>query len=262
MTAFDLDRADLRLLNSLTKYPSILTYHPMGERGRLGLDAPALDGELILTEKIDGTNARMIFTPDGRCLLGSRENLLWSSGDRIGDPAQGIVDALRPTAEGLNERRDAGRFFVLFGELFGGKITGGSRQYTSNGEVSFRLFDAIEFGDEHLGWLESRSAEELSAWREHGGQPFVAEARVEEFAAEFGLDRVPVLCRLPAAEFPRGLEECLGLLQERLPETQVRLDAQAGGRPEGIVIRDETRRQIYKLRFEDYERTLKAGRGR
>ncbi|WP_458689940.1 hypothetical protein [Nocardia tengchongensis] len=43
--------------------------------------------------------------PDGSWLLGSREELLCAKGDLIGNPAQGIVAALREFADGLAPTR-------------------------------------------------------------------------------------------------------------------------------------------------------------
>ena len=83
---------DLRKLNSATKYPSIPTYHSLGERGRL-LDQciDLAEQDLVATEKVDGTNSRIIILPDGMYLIGSREELLHAKGDLIHNPAQGIV---------------------------------------------------------------------------------------------------------------------------------------------------------------------------
>ncbi len=56
-------------LNTATKYPSILTYHNLGEKGSL-VESHVEDkvfesfDECYITEKIDGTNARIIFTED------------------------------------------------------------------------------------------------------------------------------------------------------------------------------------------------------
>lgn len=261
MREFRLAEAPLSALNTLTKYPSIATFHPLGEKGRLQPESYPLPpvGELILTEKIDGTNVRILLCPDGRYLLGSRENLLWANGDLIGDPALGIVDALKQTAGAINSVRQE-PFLVLFGELFGGKVTGASKQYSGMGKVGFRLFDAARFGDEHLGWLTEKPLSEISFWRETGRQNWLDERSLDELAATVGVERVPVLRRIDAASFPRTLEGAYALLQEVIPETRAALDEVAGKCPEGVVARSETRSKIYKLRFEDYERTLKPRR--
>ena len=60
----------LRKVNSATKYPSILTYHNLGNKGNVieglteGRSFPN-DSLLYVTEKIDGTNSRAVmFTDD------------------------------------------------------------------------------------------------------------------------------------------------------------------------------------------------------
>src|ERR1700735_5803566 len=90
--AFDIRRVDLGKLNSMTKYPSILTYHALGDKGVLQetVQVP-FSGRIICTEKVDGTNTRLIFCPDGSALVGSREDLLWERRDMTGNPAMGIV---------------------------------------------------------------------------------------------------------------------------------------------------------------------------
>ncbi|HEY7427666.1 MAG TPA: hypothetical protein VH682_25770 [Gemmataceae bacterium] len=91
-------------LNSMTKYPSILTYHALGHKGVLQetVQVP-FEGRIIGTEKVDGTNTRLIFCPDQSVLVGSREDLLWERRDLIGNPAMGIVEAVKETVHRLVE---------------------------------------------------------------------------------------------------------------------------------------------------------------
>jgi ATP-dependent RNA circularization protein (DNA/RNA ligase family) len=53
---------DLNKINSVTKYPRIETYHKIGERGRLmdEVQVDFSDQKVILTEKVDGVNGRII----------------------------------------------------------------------------------------------------------------------------------------------------------------------------------------------------------
>ncbi|MNJ03530.1 hypothetical protein D3C73_1638880 [compost metagenome] len=56
---------DLKKINSLTKYPSILTYHQLGERGRLNDELTELKGfsdsdDVYIYEKVNGENSRII----------------------------------------------------------------------------------------------------------------------------------------------------------------------------------------------------------
>lgn len=263
----DLREIDLGKLNSLTKYPSIPTFHMLGEKGRLteqSLPLPVTD--IIGTEKIDGTNARIILRParwDGPCwLLGSREELLCAEGDLIGDPALGIVKALREIADRLvnftlrDECLDS--LTVFFCEVYGGKVTASSRNYTKTGAVGFRLFDIMSCEQERAEeMIANMSREQIAGWRDSGGQSFLPEDKMRDMAATIGVERTPRI--LPAYPLPPDLAGAHKWLRDLLPgKTYADLDRNGdGGRPEGAVIRTLDRGFIAKLRFEDYERTLR-----
>jgi len=267
MPDFDLYSTDLDRLNSLTKYPSIPTYHPMGEKGRLTEEClldPAVDW-WSLTEKLDGTNVRIIFTPDGRVLLGSRENLLWSLNDLLYDPALRIVPALRDDARRWNDIRLAQsdpRYgcFVLYGELFGGKIGAACKNYTGSGRVAFSAFDVQFIHPEQVEWLRTKERDELASWREGNNQDWVTVRELDEVCGLLAVERVPHLRQAAAGEVPTGLAETQVFLQGCIQKSQALLDEGAQGRPEGVILRSSDRKRIYKLRFEDYERTLKPRR--
>ncbi|RYZ41915.1 MAG: hypothetical protein EOO71_10055 [Myxococcaceae bacterium] len=256
---FSLRSANLRSLNSLTKYPSIPTYHTLGERGRLGEPAIAFDGPVVGSEKVDGTNARMVFLPDGTYLLGSREEWLCASDDLIGNPALGIVEHLRPVADALREKRlDAGGITVVFGEVYGGNVTAHSKQYTGDKRVGYRVFDVVRLTDFEtpLAW----SGEQLSGWRESGGQPFISEDALQVFTREHGLELTPRIFEQDGSALPKDLEGAFAFLRTHVPTTRCALDAGAGQHTEGLVVRTRDRRTIAKMRFEDYERTLRVKR--
>lgn len=245
---------DLSVLNTATKYPSILTYHAMGEKGRLS-DARTVEPvtNLIVTEKVDGTNTRLIFMPDGRYLIGSREQLLHASGDIVANPALGIVDSIRPMADRLNDliNRKDDEITVAFLETFGGKTTAASKNYTSKLEFGHRLFDVCKVTVDQLdGRLE-----ELSLWRENGGQAFFGEDELQDFSDVMS---VPLTERLETEELPTDHAGVMSWLEQSLPETKVRLDPDANGVPEGVVVRSYDRKSIAKIRFVDYRRTLKG----
>lgn len=207
---FNVRQTDLNKLNSLTKYPSIATYHQIGERGVLQPTRVELEGRVSGTEKVDGTNSRVILLPgDGpRYLIGSREELLFGQGDLIGNPAQGIVAAVRETADRLAAALAPGdAIAVLFFESYGGNITAGSKQYTGEKRIGVRLFDVAVLADytDLLTWQPER----IAAWRESGGQPFLHTEALNALAREHGLDPVPPLFETDAAELPAGIEETL-----------------------------------------------------
>lgn len=256
-----LDRTtiNLKALNSLTKYPSIPTYHQLDPRNGGLLDTPiTFTGEVIGTEKVDGTNSRIILLPDGGYLLGSREELLYASGDLIGNPALGIVDNLGPVADNLppiDSGFDGDTALVYYLELYGGKIGGQAKQYTTRGSIGWRLFDValISGLSEKLSW----PAERISGWRDSGGQEFANEATLRDDADQAGLELTPRLFRKDAIAVPGSIENMHEFLIDQLPATQVALDGSAQGRAEGIVLRTPDRSVIAKARFQDYERTLK-----
>ncbi|MFF5226807.1 RNA ligase family protein [Dactylosporangium sp. NPDC000521] len=250
---FDVRAVDLRLLNSLTKYPSIPTYHTLDPRNG-GLTSPAtvFPGDVIATEKVDGTNSRIVLLPDGTYLIGSREELLYAKGDLIGNPALGIVEQLKPVAAGL-PAVDGIRVYFL--ELYGGKVGGAAKQYTSDSTLfGWRLFDVVDLPDWEppLSWPSSQ----ISAWREAGGQPFVPESQLASLAASAGLALTPRLWHRAGSSLPSGIAEMQELLTASLPATLVGLGGVAG-KAEGIVLRAPDRSVIAKARFQDYERTLR-----
>ena len=135
---------DLRKLNSATKYPSIPTYHSLGDRGSLLEETVSFDGQpLIATEKVDGTNSRIIVMPDGCYLIGSREELLHAKGDLVHNPALGIVDTLKPAADRISSdyQSPEDTITTVYLETYGGKTTAAAKQYTSNREFGYRVFD-------------------------------------------------------------------------------------------------------------------------
>ncbi|MET7425886.1 RNA ligase family protein [Dactylosporangium sp. NPDC005555] len=250
---FDVRAVDPRLLNSLTKYPSIPTYHTLDPRnGGLTDPATVFPGDVIATEKVDGTNSRVVLLPDGTYLIGSREELLYAKGDLIGNPALGIVEQLRPIAE----RLPAGAGIrVYFMELYGGKVGGAAKQYTGDPtQFGWRLFDVVDLAawQDPLSWPVPR----ISAWREAGGQPWVPEDALVPLAAAAGLSLTPRLWHRPGASLPPAVVDMHELLTASLPATLVGLDGVAG-RAEGIVLRAPDRSVIAKARFQDYERTLR-----
>lgn len=244
---------DLDRLNSATKYPSIPTYHALGERGLLTEEVTAFDDEVILTEKIDGTNSRIILLPDGDWFIGSREEMLTARGDRVSNPALGIVEALRPLAQRVagEDAQDCVQVFYL--ETYGAKIGGAARQYTAAGKTGWRMFDLAWIPLEVLSWDRVR----IAAWREGGAQTWSTEATLHRAAEKVGVELTPRLATVPGQGLPRTVERTGDWLVEQLPTTLAGLDEGAGGYPEGIVLRTGDRSIIAKARVQDYERTLK-----
>jgi hypothetical protein len=255
---FDLDK-----LNSATKYPSIETYHFL-EKGILADERTAFDDvddevEVVLTEKVDGTNTRIVLLPDGDWFIGSREELLTAKGDRVYNPAQGIVEAALPLMKNIRINETGSDFAqVLYLETYGHKIGGQAKQYTGDGKVGHRLFDVAYVP---LIVLDN-SREDIAAWRDGGGQRWAIEASLQWIARNNNLELTPRLGTVKAGEMPVFLDSTHEWLGKLLPSTQVALDSAGLGKAEGIVLRTTDRKVIAKARFEDYERTMRRQQGK
>ncbi len=240
-------------INTLTKYPSILTLHQLGEKGRLKneLTTPIIDEKLYATEKIDGTNARIICF-GGDYLIGAREFILHHSDDLYFDPAQGIVEGIK------NLKIDipvTNTFTVIYGEFYGGKTSSNSKWYGQD-KNGFRVFDVVIYNN--LSILE-QSQQDISRWRETEtndgivyGQQFLTRSEIER--------NFPNLELVALVDFDLGdlsHQTILDNLRTFIPATNVSLSENSLKKAEGVVLRNEDRTKIVKVRFEDYERTLR-----
>ncbi|WP_236142943.1 RNA ligase family protein [Nostoc sp. CMAA1605] len=138
----------------------------------------------------------------------------------------------------------------MYLELYGGKITAASKQYTADQKVAWRLFDVAILTD--IATLFEKTLQQISIWRENGGQSFLDEPQLSKTAKDYGFELTPRLATV--ASLPTSIKEAHELLQRMISKTYVALDAGAKGRAEGIVARTLNRSAIAKLRFEDYER--------
>lgn len=266
---YDLRYRDFQAkLNSATKYPAIPTYHTMDAKTGM-LSEPVIDfGDQMVqvSEKIDGTNARIVVLPPSpgfwpHWAIGSRENLLSCSGDWFINPELGIVEELAETAERLRSLARLGDpVRVYFFEVYGGDIGQNAKQYTKD-KTAFghRLFDVIEFDDELFMKTMSHSREEISGWRQRGNQPFVGWHDFLAISQELNLVRAPVIDRRWESEnLPVRLQDALDWMTELLPGgTEAKLNWDAQGRAEGVVLKSHNRGVTAKLRFQDYESTLR-----
>lgn len=240
-------------INTLTKYPSILTLHQLGEKGRLKneLTTPILNEELTYSEKIDGTNARIICYGN-EYLFGAREFILHHSDDLYYDNAQNIVDGIKNLNIAM-PKNDV--FTVIYGEFYGGKTSANAKSYGQD-KNGYRIFDVATYND--LSILDMSLAD-ISRWREHEtqngiiyGQNFMSRDEMELNFPEF--DKVPLV------QFDLGDLSHITILdnlKKYIPTTNVALSENATKKVEGIVGRNANRTKIVKIRYEDYERTLK-----
>lgn len=257
---------NIRHLNSATKYPSILTYHKLGDKGRLLDDltfpmSPATD-PLIFTEKIDGTNSRIVISPTGDYFIGSREEFVYAKGDRLWTPDQGIAEHLKSYAEDASERwaREVIEFFgapswiVIYGEHFGGNVGGNAKNYGRKSR-GYRVFDIAIWTEEAMNDLCSWPVEKIAAWRDNGGQCFGTMPQIADACNTFGFEQVPFIY---PGRMPADIAGTHEWLKNACSTTRVMLDPDALGKSEGIVARNQDRSFIVKIRHEDYERTLRT----
>jgi hypothetical protein len=256
------DQDVLRTLNSMTKYPSIETYHPLGDKGILQPGAAFFSGSTVVTEKIDGTNFRIILLDDGY-FTGSREELLHYGTDVIFNPAQGIVEVVDSVADTMwgqwyEENTDREALTIVYGEVFGGKASKSSKQYTGEGTWDYRIFDVVHYeGDQHLE-VASWPVDKISAWRESGGLPFYTWHHTQNFCNRFQLEMVPVFGYLDAIKLPRTIEDTyFWMVQNGFDSSEALIDPLGKGEAEGVVIREAAGTLKRKLRFEDYTRSIK-----
>lgn len=257
-------RFSLDTLNSLTKYPSILTYHTLGAKGVLREPAMQFVGEVEVTEKVDGTNARLIVLPDGMVVVGSREELLYATGDLIHNPALGIVQALKDQAVIVSARAQLGApdtIRVIYGEVYGDGVGPAGKMYSAGtkGLTGFRVFDVASVPVEALVW----SKEQAAGWRDRGGQKYESATVVDATAQVLNVMRVPRVGLVDGSQMPTSIEQTSHWLKMFAPRSRVALAHKDGAlvKAEGVVVRgtdSEGNRLLGKIRYEDYERTQRA----
>ena len=241
---------DLEKLNSATKYPSILTYHEMGDRGRLvpTVQVPFPAGQTVhLTEKVDGTNGRIVVLPNGlrRYIIGSREEFLFAQGDLIWNTTYEIKAVLEPIAERIHINPE--RIVVYFFEVYGAGLPA-AKQYTDKKAIGVRIFDVCTVSPEIL----EKPVQQIASWRDHGGQWFWREEEIDLAAGSIRVDRTPSFGS--AESLPTSIQNTYDWMKAF---EKSRCDLGGGqGRAEGVVARIADRKAVAKLRFEDYDRTL------
>ena len=276
---------NIQQLNSMTKYPSILTYHNLGERGSLVNslveDKKFQDNESVyVTEKIDGTNTRIILFTDTNSnifdyFFGSREELLYAKVDRVCIDKSGITTACSENMEIIQKAIEdrtiqmsndgdeepillPNRMYVLYGETYGGKINA-HKQYTGHNAINMRFFDAWCMTiDEALNYINTMTLDALASWRNNGGQPFMSVTRFDSLIENLNLTKVPYIQLVCGCEIPEDLQGVWDWMQQ-FSVSNATLDAEGNGQAEGVVLRNVNRTLIRKIRFEDYQKTKKRG---
>lgn len=261
-----IEKYTLRKINSMTKYPSIETYHTI-DRGKL---LPELtngeefivseDNPLLMTEKIDGTNSRIVVYK-GDWLIGGREEFLSSKGDRVYVTDHSVVDTVRETADRIAEQlKDREELFVFFGEVYGGRVGSQAKNYSNNRDVTdFRVFDVIEMPPEMIHEVLNLELSKIATWRDtQKKQPFLNCLDEGILTVDLKLETVVTLNSMGMYDGdcpPLGIEETYQWLL-RFEKTKCGIDNNDEGKSEGVIVRNFDRSLIRKIRFEDYEKTL------
>lgn len=249
-----------RKLNTITKYPSILTYHELGKKGTvteaLTPQKHILSSDEILqgTEKIDGTNARIVICGQDY-LIGTREEFIYAKGDRIKNDKESILVNCIDVAERIISNNNSdNKLLVIYGENYGKNIGRNYKNYSSK-ETAFRVFDMWSMAIEKVEELLNIDLEKLSTWRENGNQPYFEIEDLEDYCELYGLEKVPVLFSIKQKDLPIGIKDMYDFLTQ-FTSTKVSLDLNLSGKSEGFVIRNSNRTYIKKIRFEEYQKTL------
>lgn len=251
-------------INSLTKYPSILTYHQLGSKGGLKnelIDNGFPEGVILeVTEKVDGTNGRFVCIGDDY-LLGQREMFVYAKGDRIVNSE--IIDVMKNALESIYSND----FIVIYGEVYGYRIQDGSKIYCPEGskEKNFRVFDIWKMNVDDIDkYLSEASIEQITYDREHGWQPFVATDVLQEIVYQYSLERTPIWMTMCSSDLPTDAVATKEWIEDNFKTSHAIIGEGSGtnqkfGRAEGVVIRTLDRKIIRKLRFEDYHKGALKG---
>ncbi len=240
-------------INTFTKYPSILTLHKFGEKGKFTdeFTTNILNEDMFATEKIDGTNARIICF-GSEYLIGSREFILHHNEDLYFDNSQLIVQGLKDLKIKIPQTE---KLTVIYGEFYGGKTSANSKWYGKD-KNGFKVFDIAVYDD--LSILEL-SQESISKWREREtvegiiyGQKFLKYYDMKNQFNQF--EYVP---NIPFELNDFSHISVLQSLNSFIPNTTVSLSNIATKKAEGLILRNENRSKIVKLRFEDYVRAVR-----
>ena len=222
--------------------------------------------DLIITEKIDGTNTRIIFfMNNGKVdyFIGSRQELVYAKDDRIFRDdniawlcnllTDRVVDTMK-----WNFDSQPVAYVTIYGELYGNKITKGSKNYTSGNSLGFRLFDVgiITTGQEEE--IAGMNESDISNWRKRFGPNWINYNNLDSFAMDLYVERVPEIDNDLINRDLNGIStDDMYNVMSSFSASRATLDNDAIGKAEGIVLRNNDRSFIAKARFEDYESMFK-----
>lgn len=131
--------------------------------------------------------------------------------------------------------------------------------YTSKKAHGCRVFDIARVTPDEAGKLLEMERENIASWRDGGGQHFLTNDERREFLFITGdiVSEVPYIDTAIPEAIPRDDLKATLAWMEQYRRSQAGIDGTGEGNAEGVVIRTKDRSYIRKLRFEDYERTLR-----
>lgn len=194
-------------------------------------------------------------------LIGSRENLLHCEGDIIINTtldivetllSQGVTNKCVETQKFMNIVDPEKHIVIFYGEVYGGKI-GSHKQYSLLGLRSFRMFDINLIHADTAISLMKKDLKDVSSWRDNTPQLFLCVKDFFDLSKKANLESVP---EIKIDSLPESIEDTHELLRNLANVSLCGLDF-LKGKPEGIVVRNNDRTKITKIRYEDYERFLK-----
>ena len=260
-------------INSLTEYPSILTYHKLGDKGSLLNELYEENrfgkNELLeVTEKIDGTNMRLILTNDDY-MVATRSNIVYAKNDRICNEkaVKPVLDTCDYLINSFSNDKLSDVILVVFGEVYGYNICDGTKVYCSDpnpDSMKFRVFDVRAFPCSEIENILDKDIEEISKFKNYSNKYWLDYYELDEFCNQYNLERTPILFRINEIILPTDFDKTYEWMQQfknsnsiiGIPIDDKQYNPKFG-KAEGIVIRNKDRSVISKLRFEDYERTIK-----
>lgn len=266
---------DFTKLDSMTKYPSMPNYHSMENQKMLKVPVEiAVDfiGESVfLFEKIDGMNMRLIFGFDGMVYLGTRDRLVFGPVHytKLCDCYMHNYNVeifkllILPHLESIYQfmrnvkiiMQTGPSFIVMYFELYGSEIGDQSKNYsTDTSKKAIALLDIAWVEDEPK--VLAMKLESLRSWRDRGGQTYLGIYNVYRMAEQIGLSCPPQLTKEPMANFRiDSIHDAFNLIKAWSGLTRVNLDGKEG-KSEGIIVRNEDRTKIAKLRIDEYRYTI------
>lgn len=220
------------------KYPKIETLYNRNDNFKVTNELRLLEFGLIkrwlVTEKIDGTNVRVMLFPDGHIEHRGRTDSAQFHPNLQSYLSQTFTSEVMQFAFDRDED-DLLPGIILFGEDYGPKIQSGGKY---RDDISFCLFD-VRVGEWWLNW-----------------------DNVENVAQKLGVTTVPVLCSTNEGWLPT----CKAELEDLFPTWTLQgppgslIAEHEGTEPEGIVARTDPllftrkgQRLMWKLKFKDFQ---------